>query len=106
MQMVFQNPNGPLTPSHSVGFAIERSLRRLKNLTGAAMRQQARHLMEVVKLPADFVDRKPRQLAGGQERGVATAGAWAGGPGVVGGAEPVSALDVSVQAAVINLLLE
>ena len=106
LQMVFQNPDGTLNPSHSIGFALERSLRRLKHLGRRDARQEARRLMETVKLPADFVGRKPRQLSGGQKQRVAIARALAGNPDVVIADEPVSALDVSVQAAIINLLME
>ena len=106
LQMVFQNPDGTLNPSHSIGFALERSLRRLKGVNSRVAKDEARRLMETVKLPPDFVGRKPRQLSGGQKQRVAIARALAGDPDIVIADEPVSALDVSVQAAMINLLME
>ena len=104
LQMVFQNPDSTLNPSHSVGYAITRTLRRLKGLSAAEARRQVGPLLEAVELPPDFARRLPHQLSGGQKQRVAIARALAGDAEILLADEPVSALDVSVQAAVINLL--
>ena len=106
LQMVFQNPDSTLNPSHSVGYVIGRALRRLKGLGKREAETEARRLLDVVKLSGDFIGRRPHQLSGGQKQRVAIARALAGDPEVIIADEPVSALDVSVQAAIINLLNE
>jgi peptide/nickel transport system ATP-binding protein len=106
LQMVFQHPDGTLNPSHTVGFAIGRSLRRLATEPAGGIRQAVARLLHIVNLPEQFARRLPRQLSGGQKQRVAIARALAGNPELVVADEPVSALDVSVQASIINLLLE
>jgi peptide/nickel transport system ATP-binding protein len=106
LQMVFQNPDATLNPSYSVGQQIERPLRRFKIVPRDRVRDEVVRLLRAVKLDEHYYDRLPRQLSGGEKQRVGIARAFAGRPDLVLCDEPVSALDVSVQAAVLNLLLE
>ena len=105
--MVFQNPFDTLNPSMTVGRQITRALEIFRvGTSDADRRERMLTLMDLVKLPRAFAERMPRQLSGGQKQRVGIARAFAGGAKVVVADEPVSALDVSVQAAVTDLLME
>ncbi|MER9756189.1 ABC transporter ATP-binding protein [Mesorhizobium sp. M0166] len=107
IQMVFQNPFDTLNPSYSVGSQIIRTLEKFDvGKTAADRRQRMLELLDLVKLPRAFEKRMPRQLSGGQKQRIGVARAFAGKAKVVVADEPVSALDVSVQAAVIELLMD
>ncbi len=107
VQMVFQNPFDTLNPSMNVGRQIIRALEIFKyGASDQARSDRMLELLDLVKLPRAFADRMPRQLSGGQKQRVGIARAFAGGAKVVVADEPVSALDVSVQAAVTDLLMD
>ena len=107
IQMVFQNPFDTLNPSMTVGRQIIRALEIFRyGKTDADRKDRMLELLDLVKLPRAFADRMPRQLSGGQKQRVGIARAFAGGARIVVADEPVSALDVSVQAAVTDLLME
>ena len=107
IQMVFQNPFDTLNPSHSVGSQIIRTLEKFKiGKTAEDRRKRMLELLDLVKLPRAFATRMPRQLSGGQKQRIGVARAFAGNARVVVADEPVSALDVSVQAAVTELLMD
>ena len=106
LQMVFQNPDATMNPSYSVGQQIERPLRRFNIVPKDQVRDEVIRLLRSVKLDEHYYDRLPRQLSGGEKQRVGIARAFAGRPDLVLADEPVSALDVSVQAAVLNLLME
>jgi peptide/nickel transport system ATP-binding protein len=107
VQMVFQNPFDTLNPSMTVGRQIIRALEIFgEGGTEEERRAKMLRLLDLVKLPREFAERMPRQLSGGQKQRVGIARAFAGGAKIVVADEPVSALDVSVQAAVTDLLME
>jgi peptide/nickel transport system ATP-binding protein len=107
LQIVFQNPFETLNPSHSVGAQIGRVLKKFGVAkTREEIEQKTGELLDMVKLPRAFAERKPRQLSGGQKQRIGIARAFGGNAAVVVADEPVSALDVSVQAAVTGLLTE
>ncbi len=107
IQMVFQNPFDTLNPSMTVGRQIIRALEVFRiGKSDGERRRRMLDLLDLVKLPRTFADRMPRQLSGGQKQRVGIARAFAGDARIVVADEPVSALDVSVQAAVADLLMD
>ncbi|HEY2022991.1 ABC transporter ATP-binding protein [Paraburkholderia sp.] len=106
MQIVFQNPDSALNRAHSVKRLIGRALARFTPLRGAAADERLAALSDAVRLPERYLGARSRQLSGGLKQRVAIARAFAGEPRVVVCDEPTSSLDVSVQAAILNLLAD
>ena len=106
MRMVFQNPTASLNPKLPIKHAITRALRKFAGVSRSESQERAEQLMNAVGLDPLYLDRRPSELSGGQQQRVALASAFAANPDLVVADEAVSALDVSVQAQVLNLLEE
>ncbi|GIJ62741.1 ABC transporter ATP-binding protein [Virgisporangium aurantiacum] len=108
VQMVFQDPFSALNPTRTVAYALSRPLVNYRGLRGRAVRDRAAELLESVGLSpaAQFLDKLPHQLSGGQRQRVVTARALAPEPEILIADEPISMLDVSIRAEILELLGE
>lgn len=104
LQMVFQNPEEALNPHHTIGETLRRPMMRLLGLPKHEADKRVAQLMKSMRLPLDYVGRLPGQLSGGELQRAAIARAFVANPKLLILDEPVSALDVSVQARILNLV--
>jgi peptide/nickel transport system ATP-binding protein len=105
-QMIFQNPDSSLNPKKTVGQILARPLELYHHLDGGSLDRSTEALLEMVRLSSNYKNRYPLQISGGEKQRVGIARAFAAEPHLVVCDEPVSAVDVSVQASILNLILD
>jgi len=106
MQMVFQDPYGSLDPRMSIRGTLSEMVRRHTPLRGKEVGRRCLELLDLVALPSAVLDSRPAGMSGGQRQRVAIARALSAGPRLLVADEAVAALDVSVQAGIVNLLAD
>lgn len=106
VQFIFQNPESSLNPRKRIRDIIARPLRLYSDVPSSEIDERMLELLDLMHLRADYADRYPHELSGGEKQRVGIARAFAANPRVVICDEPLSALDVSVQASIMNLLLD
>jgi len=104
-QMIFQDPNSSLNPAYPVEWLVEEPLRIFGKYDAAERKRRVRDMLERVELPPEVLEAKPSELSGGQRQRVSIAIALIQRPRFIIADEPVSALDVTIQAQILKLLL-